>query len=404
MFLTQLQLLEITIGLLSIAGLVVLASWFQCTRHPRSVLPIAVSRLHATDVWCIVILILLKYALKPLGLIARLPRPAPGESESVDVTEAKDKKGDGSRLEVALPPLHIQGALTLSSADEKRYDVATASLLEERVLFLPALTTPAMLVLLANRNCPVLPFGSVNVRSRFEFLHPAACRYPGRWLDFSEGSDGVVVEASMGGPRRPGRRVKRGVEVDVEVVVSGILKGEEKGQRVLVFKQIVTILQFAKNSGEQGSNDKKQTAGDETAWIWNDGTTSSLVLDKGAPERWAALCCDYNPIHMLNPLARAFGFPSKIAHGSHAVASIIQQWEQDETNGISDEGVQDVLLGDKPCYLDVQFKRPMPLPAELKVRYGRAPDRYKVFGFKAELGQGKEAFVAEVGELKARTE
>ena len=49
-----------------------------------------------------------------------------------------------------------------------------------------------------------------------------------------------------------------------------------------------------------------------------------LQIEADAPEKWAALCKDYNPIHVSAIAAKLFGFPGKVAHGNQVAASMIE--------------------------------------------------------------------------------
>lgn len=68
----------------------------------------------------------------------------------------------------------------------------------------------------------------------------------------------------------------------------------------------------------------------------------------GLGRRYAAVATDWNPIHLSDVTARAFGFPRAIAHGMWSLARCAAEL---------DTGA--------PCAVEVAFKRPVLLPARL---------------------------------------
>jgi acyl dehydratase len=84
-------------------------------------------------------------------------------------------------------------------------------------------------------------------------------------------------------------------------------------------------------------------AGNGTVW----------KLDGGLGRRFAAVSGDYNPIHLYPLTAKAFGFPSQIAHGIWTKARCVAAMES--------------RIGDSAT-VEVEFKKPVILPT--KVAFG----------------------------------
>lgn len=355
-------------------------------------MPKYVSRLGFFDKVNIILLILLKYPLKGLWLVS-----------SYKVSE------DGKSILV--PELRLDSSIKIDQSDEARYDKATKSTVapakstgikkstasgaqaESRLLLLPALTTPLMLVLMANRNNPVLPFGSVNTANRFEFLNPEACRDPVQTLELGTRA---TVTARMGGDKLPGRRVKRGVELDVVIEFKAPLKGETQSK--VVFRQIITILAFLPKTAKPAYNEAAAVDTDQGAQLnWAKEPNAAVSLDSGSPGNWAAVCSDYNPIHMSTLLAKMFGFKARIAHGNHVVASALEAMQAGKQTGVAERGLKTLFASKQPSFLQVQFKRPMVLPTDLVVRFGSSKD-LKTYAFDVERSD-KEYVSGRAGEL-----
>lgn len=352
---------------------------YKATGAQHAVLPKPVSRLDGRDVLTIIALILLKLVQNALGLTPKL-------------------KPSADRLGFDLPALSVTSTLAIDDEDLIKFDAATlpskkgtgksssaaagdgagGSGENNRSLLIAGLINPLMSILLANRNLPLQPFGCVNTRNTFTFLDPEACRHPTQVLDPTRG---VTVSATIGGPSHPGRRVKRGVEFEVHFEVAGLRRGDTSP--TVIFKQVGAVLAYLPRSTQPLFRDLSATCaveggdddGDEKEpqWITADGEIVELGMR--APKKWAALCRDYNPIHMSSLLARVFGFPGKIAHGNHALARAVELIARDPTRVMTsgqasaDKALR--LLGrtedgrETPSALEVQFRRPMVLPSRL---------------------------------------
>ncbi|OAA57200.1 Ricin B lectin [Cordyceps fumosorosea ARSEF 2679] len=317
---------------------------FRATGARHAVLPKPVSRLDGRDILVIILLILDKLLQRLLGLAPPLAPSSDGRgfdlpALSVTSTLAIDDD-DLLRFDAATAPRAKKGTTTAARAEPSSTTAPTPPE-NNRSLLIPGLINPLMAILLANRNLPVHPFGAVNTRNTFTFLDPEACRHPTRVLDATRG---VTVSASLGGPGNPGRRVKRGVEFEVLFEVAALRRGDTSP--TVIFRQVGAVLAHLPRDTKplyvSATADEKE---EEPAWTSADGEIVELGMR--APKKWAAVCRDYNPIHMSSLLARAFGFPGKIAHGNHALARA------------DDEGRE------TPSALEVRFLRPMVLPARL---------------------------------------
>ena len=259
--------------------------------------------------------------------------------------------------------LILSAPLCLSEKDIARYhravcsstthpfDIASSSL----PLFLSAVTEPAMLLLLTSPACPINPLGAVNVRNRFELLRPDLCH-----LDSFTDSCPATLVASV---RNTARLVKRGVEYDLEVSIMMPDKIKASSVNVVrVYRQVFIMLEFRKmkrTMEKRASNPRKPYAHIHVSSV----SRLSISFSKNDPLKWAALCKDYNFIHLSSLAAKLVGFPGKLAHGNHVVAKAMQQLEED--NARQDDARQD--LGNKPTWMEVHFKRPVVVPSNLNV-------------------------------------
>jgi acyl dehydratase len=275
--------------------------------------------------------------------------------------------GQGPRLQpasngadFALPLLSLEAPLEISVTDIKQFDAAVGNdkhcCNNSSPLLVAAITTPMMLILLSNSACPVLPFGAVNTKNRFDFLNPGVCRRP-------ISLEGAVVRAQVGGAERAGRRVKRGMEFDVVVEVNAKSKGTT--ERTIIFRQIISILVFLpKKIKSAWAGEEKETTEAPKKTLNQPEQLINLTSD--APKKWAAICNDINPIHMSSVAARLFGFPGKIAHGNHVVARVVEQQRSAE---LRHEMGKLIWESEKPSFIEVAFKRPMVLPISLSTRF-----------------------------------
>lgn len=221
-------------------------------------------------------------------------------------------------------------------------------------LFLSAVTEPAMLLLLASPRCPINPLGAVNVRNRFEVLRAELCQPR---LFMRQHSAGLVAKMLNGS-----RRVKRGIEYDLEVAVM-VPDQSEVGNVafITVFRQVFTMLEFRKTQSSENAGSASVTK-TEAIPIEASSETSEISFSSYEPLKWAALCKDYNLIHLTGLAAKLFGLPGKLAHGNHVVAKAIQQLE--------DDGKTQWQRESSYC-MEVQFRRPVVVPTVLTLQRRR---------------------------------
>ncbi|KAJ6447059.1 MaoC-like dehydratase [Purpureocillium lavendulum] len=312
-------------------------------------MPMPVSRLGALDVATVILLMVVKYVYSVLGLLPKL-------------------QPDDDGVHIVLPEVTAIAKLRVTSRDERRFDDAAGgpgkdrSNRHNRIMFLPALVNPMLSLLLANRNCPVLPFGCVNTQNSFEIRDPTISRDAA-----ALGEDNCIVMAFFGGPERKGRRVKRGMEFDIRIAV---IKFDSIGHGDSVMEQVITILAYLPSSAKPRFRPAENTI-DEPSVAWSTTSTNKVTLDLLAPRSWAAVCKDYNPIHMIRPMAKLFGFPGTIAHGNHVLAVATQQLlSVSDPDERVDDQVRRMIYREASYVLKVAFKRPMVLPVSLNVEYG----------------------------------
>ncbi|KAM3506272.1 hypothetical protein MY11210_007624 [Beauveria gryllotalpidicola] len=364
------------------AGLIVVPrlGLFKATGAPHAVLPKPVSRLDGRDVLVIIFLILVKLLQRVFGLAPPLAPSADSLSfdlPALSITSTLDIDDDDLlRFDAATSPGTKKSVSAVSSSKNDPLSAPAAE--NNRSLLVAGLINPLMSILLANRNLPIHPFGAVNTRNTFTFLDPEACRYPTQVLDLTRG---ITVSASLGGPSNRGRRVRRGIEFEIYFEVAALRRGDTSP--TVIFKQVGAVLAHLPRDTKPlyrvpsptaaVDGDGEQGPGQEPAWMSADGEIVELGMR--APKKWAALCRDYNPIHMSSILARAFGFPGKIAHGNHALARAVELIARDPsrvmTPGPTTADKAVLLLSrsdtgkETPSALEVQFKRPMVLPSRL---------------------------------------
>lgn len=217
-------------------------------------------------------------------------------------------------------------------------------------LLLSAWTEPAMLLLLATRNCKVRPLGAVNVRNRLELLRPDLCK---------PDALGVFENATLSASYpKTVRRVKRGLEVDL-IVSLNVSDSQGGSQSATAFRQVFTILQFTKPD----SDTLVASSTDQSTPPWPRTVHASFSVQHREPSSWAKVCKDYNPIHTSTLAAKMFGFPGKLAHGNHVVAKAFLALNT--TGQLQDNISLSPTL--EPSWIEVSFRRPVILPAKLDV-------------------------------------
>lgn len=255
-----------------------------------------------------------------------------------------------------LPELHVSMPFCINEDGLRDYATALglnrAGLIHndaaQTCLLLSAFSEPAMLLLLASRDCPVLPLGAVNVRNRFEILLPRSCTKEAL-LNMKDAELRAKILPKM-------RRAKRGVEIDLEIEMVNL------DEDVVVFKQIFTMLQFMKFKFPD-TMPKRDISKHSTGTDWDHPSRTPFSMDLNAPLSWARICMDYNVLHTSTFAARLFGFSGRIAHGNHALAlGLARLCAEDECSGLPTD--QQLT----PAAMEVHFAKPMTLPAILSAQ------------------------------------
>ncbi|KAJ9657013.1 hypothetical protein H2198_004613 [Neophaeococcomyces mojaviensis] len=254
-----------------------------------------------------------------------------------------------------LPKLELLAPFRISRTDLKRFEEAVSTtenhdLLDDPAqicLFLSALSEPAMLLLLSHPDCPIRPLGSVNVRNRFELSTSAvlSCR---KLLELQT----CEVHARL---LPETRKVKRGLEIDIQVDIIDLTGGTEHK----VFQQTFTMLQFMRFKTRSMAIPQVDLYTADTAWLKDVAGTTNFQMSLVSPRAWAAICKDYNPIHISKLAARLFDFPSVIAHGNHALAIALASYHNTSRKHSIDF---------KRITIEVQFRRPIVLPTNKGLR------------------------------------
>lgn len=132
----------------------------------------------------------------------------------------------------------------------------------------------------------------------------------------------------------------KGTIFDFVTTITSATAGDE-----LVWESVSTYLR-------PGKGDANATAeGEPFEVVGGTGTEWKLGADLG--RRFAAVSGDYNPIHLYPLTAKAFGFPSQIAHGIWTKARCVAAMESRLPDAVT---------------VEVEFKKPVVLPT--KVAFG----------------------------------
>ncbi len=141
------------------------------------------------------------------------------------------------------------------------------------------------------------------------------------------------------------RKTVRGIEFDI--LTSAYVNQE------LVWESTSTMLY--RNKSKATAHSKKLTT------IQHFSTIESWLAPNDIGRRYAKVSGDRNPIHLFALAAKLFGFKQHIAHGMWSKARCLAQIED--------------KLGNGYCQVDVKFKRPLFLPAEVNISYQQEGDQ-----------------------------
>ncbi|MBJ8347729.1 MaoC/PaaZ C-terminal domain-containing protein [Antrihabitans sp. YC2-6] len=156
---------------------------------------------------------------------------------------------------------------------------------------------PTVMKLVISKEFPFPAIGAVHAENVIEQLRPISVSEP---LDFRVHADNL-------------REHPKGLLVDM---VSSVSVGREE-----VWKQTTTFLRQQKTSLSGGP--KPEPKPEEAPPT----PMSTLRVDQKTINKYAAVSGDRNPIHISGLGAKAFGFPTTIAHGMYTAAATLQTVE-----------------------------------------------------------------------------
>lgn len=191
------------------------------------------------------------------------------------------------------------------------------------------ITMPTVMQLLVERDFPFSPLGLVHAENVIERFRPISAGEP---LDVHTHIENL-------------REHPKGLLADA---ISEVNVGRE-----LVWRQTMTFLRQQRTSLSGGP--KPEPKPDEVP----PPPLRQLKVDQATVSKYAAVSGDRNPIHISKLGAKAFGFPSTIAHGSWSMATVLQ--------------ALDGRIPDKTTYA-VKFGKPIVLPATVNLYADPAAD------------------------------
>ncbi|NKS63317.1 dehydratase [Rhodococcus hoagii] len=194
------------------------------------------------------------------------------------------------------------------------------------------LVFPTVMRLLTSREFPFPAIGSVHTDNTIEQLRPISVSEP---LDLRVHAENLRPHA-------------KGTQVDL---VSEVSVGRE-----LVWRQVSTFLKMHPTGAPK---EAKAEHKDEVP----PRSTRTLRVDQKIISRYAAVSGDRNPIHVSSLGAKAFGFPSTIAHGMWSAAAALQPLEG--------------RVADAVTYT-VRFGKPIVLPATVNLYADRTAEGWEL--------------------------
>ncbi len=189
------------------------------------------------------------------------------------------------------------------------------------------LASPLHLAMLGASAFPVKLLGLVHIRNRIAQRRPIAPDEAGELFAWIEGH----------------RDTERGQEFD--------LNTEYRIDGEVVWDETCTFLarRRGKPSGEGDKKDTKPAAASDGEKPVGAVRTSSFRVDAGLGRRYGWVSGDFNPIHLADVTAKAFGFRGAIAHGMWSMARCAAEFEPE--------------VWQQPVELTTQFKLPIFMPA-----------------------------------------
>lgn len=190
------------------------------------------------------------------------------------------------------------------------------------------------LALMTDTSFPFAPMGLVHLRNTITQVRP---------ISTDETFDVSVSAADL-------RPHPKGQLIDILTDVT--IAGES------VWRESTTLFSRGKGGGpEQNTAPLDGVEPPETAVQWE--------LDGDLGRRYGAVSGDRNPIHLHPLTAKAFGFPSNIAHGMWTKAHCLAALDHNLTDGFT---------------VDVEFKKPILLPGTVVFGQVGGPEAGLTFG------------------------
>jgi hypothetical protein len=312
------------------------------SKQEKARLAITPAEVERRDVVYLLLLFLWRFALQTAGLRKPLrPRQTRRDGEEEYVL-------DGPVNQVEMP---LQVSLTPAIAVYNKAIGSGGSYLDklQYPLFFCAVTTPALLLILAEKTCPVQPLGTVNVRNVFKVLNMAACQ---KLVDGTGDYAPAVISARLD---QKARKVKRGWEMDFVIDIVSI--HNELGKRGTIFTQTFTFLQFYRHHVPPAHPSADRLTGA------SEGSTLAAAMSLASDDTlaWAKVTKDYNPIHISYYAARLFGQAGRIAHGNHICAKALEELDK-----VSDRKLSGATVLGETLEMQVAFRRPVGVPSKLK--------------------------------------
>ncbi len=210
------------------------------------------------------------------------------------------------------------------------------------------LAFPLHLMVMTRRDFPFPALGAIHVASRIVQERPLAAHDV---LDLSVAAKGL-------------RTHRRGHQITVVTQARVAREVIWHSENVFLHRERSTRPELA-GSREETSEAPEGASSTADAMIGDPGGTGvigpvSWNLPTELGRRYAAVSGDRNPIHLYDVTARPFGFPRHIAHGMWTVARALAQLA---------DGLPERLR----C--DVEFRRPLRLPATVEFQAGAAEAR-----------------------------
>lgn len=230
--------------------------------------------------------------------------------------------------ESALPDLAVELDRALPTAREVRAYQEITGLPSHPddplpLLYPQVLAGPLHMQLLAAPEFPLSAPGLLHLRNTITQHAPLPPHTP------------LALRATLGSSRE----VDAGLEFDI--FTTAHVEGECR------WEAVTTLLQ-RKTSRKDTSKAPRERVPDASS-VSSPQRSVTVRVPANQGRRYAAICKDYNPIHLSALTAKLFGFKRGIAHGMWMLGRAMAEIYDD--------------MPQLPCHLEVEFKRPVLLPS-----------------------------------------